>query len=54
MSLLSPVWRAKLCRAIGGDERRQLELGCSEAPAGLFSKVVALGSGAAVTMEGGL
>ena len=52
LSLLSPVWRAKLCGAIGGEARWQLALDRSEA--GLFSKVVALGSGAAVTMEGGL
>ena len=52
LSLLSPVWRAKLCGDIGGKARWQLELDRSEA--GLFSKVVALGSGAAVTMEGGL
>ena len=49
---VEPVWRAKLCRAIGGEARWQLALDRSEA--GLFSKVVALGSGASVTMEGGL
>ena len=52
MSLLSPVWRAKLCGAIGGEARWQLALDSSEA--GLFSKLMALGSGTAVKLEGGL
>ena len=52
LSILSPVWRAKLCGDIGGDARWQLALDGGEA--GLFRKLVALGSGAAVTVEGGL
>ena len=52
LSLLSPVWRAKLCGHIGTEARRQLALDESEAR--LFSKLVALGSGASVRMEGGL
>ena len=52
MSILSPVWRAKLCGDIGGEARWQLALDGGEA--GLFSKLVALGSGAAVRMEGGV
>ena len=50
LSILSPVWRAKLCGDIGGGARWQLALDGGEA--GLFSKLVALGSGAAVTVEG--
>ena len=52
LSILSPVWRAKLCGDIGGAARWQLALEGREA--GLFSKLVALGSGASVTIEGGL
>ena len=52
MSILSPVWRAKLCGDIGGEARWQLALDGGEA--GLFRKLVALGSGAAVTVEGGV
>jgi hypothetical protein len=52
LSLLSPVWRAKLCGEVGGEARWQLALEGGEA--GLFRKLVALGSGAAVTMKGGL
>ena len=46
------MWRAKLCGDIGGGARWQLALDGGEA--GLFSKLVALGSGAAVRVEGGL
>ena len=52
MSILSPVWRAKLCGDIGGEARWQLALDGGET--GLFRKLVALGSGAAVTVEGGV
>ena len=56
MSILSPVWRAKLCKDIGGGARWQLALDGGEA--GLFSKadskLVVLGSGAAVRAEGGV
>ena len=52
LSILSPVWRAKLCGDIGSKTRWQLALDGGEA--GLFRQLVALGSGAAVTMEGGL
>ena len=46
------MWRAKLCGDIGGGARWQLALDGGEA--GLFSKRVALGSGAAVKVEGGV
>ena len=49
---LSPVWRAKLCGDIGGETRGQLALDGGEAR--LFSKLVALGAGAPVAVEGGL
>jgi hypothetical protein len=52
LSVLSPVWRAKLCGDWEGETRRELALEGGEA--GLFSKLVALGCGAAVTMDGGL
>ena len=52
LSVLSPVWRAKLCGDIGGGARWQLALDGGEA--GLFSKLVALGSGAAVRVDGGV
>jgi hypothetical protein len=52
LSLLSPVWRAKLCGFIGGDARWQLALDGGEA--GPFRQLVALGSGASVTVEGGV
>ena len=48
----SPVWRAKLCGDVGGESRRQLDLEGEEASA--FKKLVALGSGLAVAMEGGV
>ena len=50
MSMLSPVWRAKLCGDIGGEARWQLALDGTEV--GLFRQLVALGSGAAVMMDG--
>jgi hypothetical protein len=46
------VWRAKLCGDLGDETRRELALEGGEA--GLFSKLVALGSGASVTMDGGM
>jgi hypothetical protein len=46
------VWRAKLCGGIGGEARWQLALDGGEAR--LFRKLVDLGCGAAVTIEGGL
>jgi len=46
------VWRAKLCGDIGSEARWQLALDGEEA--GLFRKLVALGSGAAVRVEGGV
>ena len=46
------MWRAKLCGDIGGGARWQLVLDGGEV--GLFTKLVALGSGAAVWVEGGL
>ena len=49
---MSPVWRTKLCRHIGPDAQWQLVLDGRDA--GLFSKLVALGSGASVRMEGGI
>jgi hypothetical protein len=52
LSVLSPVWRAKLCGDIGGEARWQLTLDGGET--GLFRQLVALGSGAAVRIEGGL
>jgi len=52
LSMLSPVWRAKLCGDVGGESRRQLDLAGEEASA--FKKLLALGSGAAVTMDGGV
>ena len=42
LSILSPVWRAKLCGDIGGEARWQLALDGGEA--GLFSKLVVLGT----------
>ena len=50
MSILSPVWRAKLCGDIGGIARRQLALDGGEAE--LFRQLVNLGCGAVATMEG--
>jgi hypothetical protein len=50
LSMLSPVWRAKLCGDIGGEARWQLALDGTEV--GLFRQLVALGSGAAVMMDG--
>jgi WD40 repeat protein len=52
LSVLSPVWRAKLCGDLGGETRRELAL--EDGEAGLFSKLVALACGVAVTMDGGL
>ena len=52
LSMLSPVWRAKLCGDVGGESRLQLDLAGEEASA--FKKLLALGSGAAVTMDGGV
>ena len=52
LSILSPVWRAKLCGDIGGGAWWQLALDGGEA--GLFSQLVALSSGAAVRVEGGV
>jgi WD40 repeat protein len=52
LSILSPVWRAKLCGEVGSKARWQLALEAGEA--GLFGKLVTLGSGAPVMMEGGL
>ena len=51
MSILSPVWRAKLCGDIWRGAR---QLALEAGDAGLFSKLLALGSGAAVKVEGGL
>ncbi len=50
LSLLSPVWRAKLGGAFGN--ARQLDLEAVDAP--LFSSVLALGCGAAVSLVGGM
>ena len=52
LSMLSPVWRTKLCGSIGGEARWQLALDDGEAA--LFRKLVTLGSGAVVTMDEGL
>jgi hypothetical protein len=52
LSVLSPVWRATLCGDIGGEARRELALDGGEGE--LFRKLVALGCGAAVTVEGGV
>jgi hypothetical protein len=55
LSILSPVWRAKLCGdswGKGGLEGGPLALEGEDA--GLFRRLLALGSGAAVTMEEGL
>jgi hypothetical protein len=52
LSVLSPVWRAKLCGDLGGATKRELALEGGEA--GLFSKLVALGCGESVTMDEGL
>ena len=52
LSILSPVWRAKLCGDVGGESRRQLDLEGEEASA--FKRLLALGSGAAVTRDGGV
>ena len=45
------MWRAKPCRAIAGGAR---SLALDSREAGLFPRLLALGSGAAATMEGGL
>jgi hypothetical protein len=50
--MLSPVWRAKLCGEIGADKGKLLCL--DEEDATLFTKVVALGNGATVTIGEGL
>ena len=52
LSILSPVWRAKLCGEMGGETRWQLALDGGEAF--MFSKLIKLGSGESVTIEGGL
>ena len=52
LSMLSPVWRAKLCDNIWGGSSLQLDLEGEEASA--FKKLLALGSGASVTMAGGV
>ena len=53
LSMLSPVWRAKLCGEVGGNPERRL-LNLDSEHVSLFSKVVALGSGASVTLGDGL
>ena len=52
LCLLSPVWRAKLCGLVGAKRRRELHFHGDEASA--FWKVLALGCGAPVTVDGGL
>ena len=49
LSMLSPVWRAKMCMKDGG----QL-LSLDKDDLNLFTKAVALASGVTVTMSGGL
>ncbi len=52
LSMLSPVWRAKLCGEVGNSEGQMLNM--DEEDESLFSKVVALGCGEAVTVGEGL
>jgi hypothetical protein len=52
LSMLSPVWRAILCGNIGASEGKLLSM--DEDEEFLFSKVVALGCGEAVTLDRGL
>ncbi len=52
LSTLSPVWRAKLCDKYSTGKGQLLSLG--EEDSTLFLKVVAVGSGATVTVSGGL
>ena len=52
LSILSPVWRAKLCGEIGASEGRVLMMDADEET--LFWKVVALGCGESVTVGEGL
>ncbi len=50
LSLLSPVWRAKLSGAFG--KARHLDLEVEDEP--YFASALALGCGAAVALEGGM
>ncbi len=50
MSILSPVWRAKLCCGIGIEGRHTLTLDAEDVS--LFPKVVELAIGATVTVDG--
>ena len=51
LSILSPVWRAKLCGEIGASEGRVLMIDADDEK--LFWKVVALGCGESVTSGSG-
>ena len=52
LSVLSPVWRAKICGDVGGNTRWQLDLAGDDSY--IFSKLVMLGCGTSVTMDGGV
>jgi hypothetical protein len=52
LSMLSPAWRASLCGEIGNSEGKMLDMDDEDHL--IFSKVVALGCGESITVEGGL
>ena len=52
LSMLSPVWRARLCGGVGANEGQVLNMEGEKET--LFTKVVALGCGRSVLMGSGL
>jgi WD40 repeat protein len=52
LSMLSPVWRAKLCGEVGANVRQTLKLDEKDAP--FFLKVVGLACGKSVTVSNGV